>query len=237
MSIAEYVWDRILLYLLHAVCMLALFGFLYMTGYPWRYGVLILTCWFLVLGVWTAVTWAGRRKYFLQVGQVLKQVDQRYLLGELMPASGRLEDRIYRDMIRRSNQSVIERIRRIEEERRDYREFIENWVHEVKAPVTAVSLICENYKKERAMRCQDEWEAERAMDRQDENGAERAMDQHGECGVGRQEERVMECHGECGVERGDGQRAERAMERIALENERIENCVDMALYYARSDEV
>ncbi len=40
---------------------------------------------------------------------VLAQVDQRFLLGELMPYSDRLEDRLYRELIRQSNRSVIEK--------------------------------------------------------------------------------------------------------------------------------
>ena len=79
-------------------------------------------------------------------------------------------------MIRKSNKSVIERIRAIEDEKKEYREYIESWVHEIKAPITGIDLMCENHK-------------------------------------------------------------ETLTKRIALENRKIENYVDMALYYARSDEV
>ena len=93
-----------------------------------------------------------------------------------MPESFRLEDHIYQDMIRKSNKSVIERIRQIEAEQKDYREYIESWVHEIKAPITGISLMCENHRDE-------------------------------------------------------------LTRRISLENQKIENYVDMALYYARSEEV
>ena len=99
-----------------------------------------------------------------------------YLLGELLPASPYLEDRIYRELIRRSNKSVIERIRMLEDEQNDYRDYIESWVHEIKAPITSIQLVCENHKDE----------------------------------VTRQ---------------------------ISLENQRIENDVDMVLYYARMEKV
>lgn len=108
--------------------------------------------------------------------EMMEQIDQRYLLGELMPDSVHLEDQIYRELIRKSNKSVIERIRAIEDEKKEYREYIESWVHEIKAPITGIDLMCENHK-------------------------------------------------------------ETLTRRIALENRKIENYVDMALYYARSDEV
>lgn len=103
-------------------------------------------------------------------------MDQRYLLGELMPESYRLEDRLYRDMIRRSNKSVIDRIRVVEDQQKDYREYIESWVHEIKAPITSIALMCENHK-------------------------------------------------------------DNLTRQIHLENQKMENYVDMALYYARSESV
>lgn len=83
---------------------------------------------------------------------------------------------MYHSMIRKSNKSVIERIHQIEEEQKEYREYIEGWVHEIKAPITGIALNCENHRDDR----------------------------------GRY---------------------------IAAENRKIENYVDMALYYARSNEV
>lgn len=93
-----------------------------------------------------------------------------------MPWSFRLEDRLFRTLIRKSNKSVIERIHRIEQEQKEYREYIESWVHEIKAPITAIALNCENHRDER----------------------------------GRY---------------------------LLVENRKVEDYVDMALYYARSDAV
>lgn len=33
------------------------------------------------------------------------------------------------------------------DEQRDYREYMESWVHEIKAPITSISLLCENGRK------------------------------------------------------------------------------------------
>lgn len=183
--------DKLLLFLLHITCMLVLISFLLLTGYPWDSCVLILICWLLVLTAWTLYDYHDRKTYFSRVGHVLDKVDQRFLLGELMPESPRLGDRLYREMIRRSNKSVIERIRRVEDEQREYREYIESWVHEIKAPITSISLMCENRRKEQP-----------------------------------------------DSEYSGGQTSSnRTIRQIALENQKVENYVDMALYYARSDEV
>ncbi len=176
MRFSEYIKDKILICLLHLLCMILLMGFFYITGYNRNAAALILIFWWIILGIWIVTGYYRRKKYFDRAEHILENVDQRYLLGELLPASPYLEDRIYRELIRRSNKSVIERIRMLEDEQNDYRDYIESWVHEIKAPITSIQLACENHKDE----------------------------------VTRQ---------------------------IGLENQRIENDVDMVLYYARMEKV
>ncbi|MCM1024969.1 MAG: sensor histidine kinase [Roseburia sp.] len=175
MKLWDYLRDRGMLLLLHLVCMCAAAFFFRLTGYSGTNTALILAAWLLVLTAWLTVHYLGRRKFFREAGNILEKIDQRYLLGELLPDSDRLEDRLYREMIRSSNKSCIERIRRVEDEKKDYKEYIESWVHEIKAPITGIALFCDNREPD--------------------------------------------------------------YRRISLENRKIENCVDMVLYYARSEEV
>lgn len=176
MNIISFLKDKILLFLLHLSCMMALGVFLPATGYQTDACLLILVCWFLILTIWTFYEYRKRKRYFAKMEEILLQVDKRFLLGELMPDSSRLEDKIYRDMIRSSNRSVIEKIHAAEEAKKEYREYIESLVHEIKAPITSISLLCENHKSE-------------------------------------------------------------LTRTISKENGKVEKYVDMALYYARSDEV
>ena len=43
---------------------------------------------------------------------------------------------------------MLENISAVMQERRDYRDYIEQWVHEVKTPITAMKLLCENHPSE-----------------------------------------------------------------------------------------
>lgn len=187
MKLMDFLKDKGMLLLLHMVCMCVLSVFLRLTGYSASNITLILVFWLIVLIVWLSVTYLQRKKYFHKMRQILKKVDQRYLLGELLPDSFQLEDRLYREMIQKSNKSVIERIRQIEDEQMDYREYIESWVHEIKAPITSIATICDNRRHsfitEKTTNLKEDFKV------------------------------------------------------ICLENQKIENYVDMALYYARSKEV
>lgn len=215
LTFGAFLKDKLLLFLLHISCMLVLTGFLLLTGYAWDSCALILICWFLVLTAWVLWEYHERRSYFSRIGQVLDEVDQRFLLGELMPESTRMEDRLYREMIRKSNKSVIERIRRVEDEQQEYREYIESWVHEIKAPITSIALMCENRR--------DEWDGPQYPDGRSARFRD-GMDSRTEAP---DREAVVEKNNSRGG----------TIRQIELENQKVENYVDMALYYARSDEV
>ena len=147
MKLTDFLRDKEMLLLLHLVCMCLAAAFLRLTGYSRTNTILFLTLWLLLLAAWLLVTFVRRRKFFREAQRILDKVDQRYLLSELLPDSIRLEDRLYREMLHRSNKSCIERIRQIEEKQRDYKEYIESWVHEIKTPITAITLLSENIRK------------------------------------------------------------------------------------------
>ena len=146
MKLIPFLKDRFMLLIMHVICMGALSAFLSLTGYGSTGILLILIFWAVILACWLLVTYYGRKRYFDEIEKVLENIDQRYLLGELLPYSYRLEDRLYGEMLHFSNKAVIERIRELEDAQRDYREYIESWVHEIKTPVSVIDLLCENAK-------------------------------------------------------------------------------------------
>ncbi len=174
MNFTDYCKDKLMPILFQLVCLLGLMAFLYATGYP--YGGIIAVCWILLFLIWFFAGYLRRKRYFDRIEEILEQADTKFLLGELMPQSFSLEDRLYRDMIRKVGKSAIEKVRAGEDARQEYREYIESWVHEVKAPIAEICLLCEKRKDEQARR-------------------------------------------------------------ILQENAKTENYVDMALFYARSDQV
>ena len=97
---------------------LGLLSFLRLTGYSMDKCVIILVCYGVILAGWLFLQFFSRRSYFRKLEQLTDQLDRRYLLGELMPESFGLEDRKYRELIRKSNKSVIERIHQMEQNQR-----------------------------------------------------------------------------------------------------------------------
>lgn len=148
MKPGEFITDHLTLFILNIFCMFLLSAYLYATGNPPLNIAFILIAWLFILILYSAVQYYNRNRFFQKAQDVLEKLDQRYLFGELLPPSHRYEDRLYREMMQKSNKSVIERIHALEDARKEYQEYIESWVHEIKAPITSIGLFCENNKNE-----------------------------------------------------------------------------------------
>lgn len=132
--------------LLNGAALLVLSVYLLMVGTSAAAVTLIAVSWILVLGICLFIRFYSLKKYFGEVMEVLDRLDQRYLIGEVMEPGNGLEDRLYWEILRRSNKSVIEKIHSLEDSQKEYKEYIESWIHEVKTPITGAKLICENHR-------------------------------------------------------------------------------------------
>lgn len=148
MKIREFLYDRVLSLLLHLFCMLSLSAFLLLTGTSLGVVCIILIVWILGLFVRTAIAYVRQRSQLRELESIMDHLDQKYLFMECSPKPGSYAERKLFRLFRRAGNSMIEAVSNAEEKQRDYREYIENWVHEIKVPITAVELICENNKSE-----------------------------------------------------------------------------------------
>lgn len=182
MNLLDYIKDKICFLCFFAFFLLILFCFLRITGYPGDYAILFLSLAAGLTVLYGGMDYCRKKTFFDHLLLQLDQLDKPYLIGEIMEKSPCLTDKLYRQIIRVSNRSVIETIHTLEKEKQEYREYIESWIHEVKAPLTSINLICANQ-----------------LSAQEDKGP--------------------------------------FARRLLQETEAIENAVEQALYYARSDEV
>ena len=148
MRFGDYCKDKALLLLFNGAALLALSVFLALLGNQKTAIFLIGLVWILVVAGYLLADYFLRRNYFRELDQVLSELDQRYLIAEVMKPGHCLADRLYWEILRKSNKSVIEKIHQMEDSQKEYKEYVESWIHEVKTPITAAKLICENHKNE-----------------------------------------------------------------------------------------
>ena len=56
----------------------------------------------------------------------------------------RADEQVFYQIMKMAEKSMLEKIGKIRNERKEYKEYIEKWIHEAKTPITALKLLCEN---------------------------------------------------------------------------------------------
>ena len=139
---AKLYWkNRIPLFILNALCMLSLSLFLALTGNSRDTILLILLCWLLILLCTVAAACRQRKKELDTLLQTALVLDRRCLIPEVMQPPSRAEDQVYYSLLKLAEKSMLEEIGVIDRERAEYKEYIEQWIHEIKTPITAMKLL------------------------------------------------------------------------------------------------
>lgn len=79
-----------------------------------------------------------------ELESIMDGLDEKYLFAECLPPPCTAYERRIFNLLRRSCKSMTSAVSDAEASRREYREYIESWVHEIKSPITAARLICRN---------------------------------------------------------------------------------------------
>lgn len=144
MSGKLYLKNHLPVILLNLLSILALSLFLLATGNTIQMVLFILADWLLVLALYLTAGYIYQKKRLEKLLEMARQLKERYLLPEVMPAPDQAEEQVYYQLLKMAGKSMLERISEVERERGEYRAYIEQWVHEVKTPITALKLLCEN---------------------------------------------------------------------------------------------
>lgn len=144
MSGRQYLKNQLPVLLVHLLGMLALSLFLMASGNAVPTVLFILAVWLLVLASWLPLSFFSRKKHLDQLLDMAEQLEQRYLLPEIMGKPERAEEQVFYQIMKMAEKSMLEQIGEIQRERKEYKEYIEQWIHEIKTPITAIRLICEN---------------------------------------------------------------------------------------------
>lgn len=137
----HYLKDRSVALMARAFAAAACAAYLYLCRVQTDVITVLLISWAAAEAAALTAGYLRRRSYFREIFGTLERLDKKYLISELLPPSARLEDQLYREILYRSGKSVIEEVRRLEREHREYREFIESWIHEAKVPLTNIGLL------------------------------------------------------------------------------------------------
>ncbi len=144
MKLTDFLRDRLTAYLIYGVSwVLAL---IFMAAFRISFQAIIVVGLILLLAVIAAEVWGYFRKksYYDKLLHCLNELDKKYLLSEMAEDPDFLDGSILYEVMRETNKSMCEHIAEYRRETKEFREYIELWVHEIKLPVASLQLMCHN---------------------------------------------------------------------------------------------
>ena len=142
MTLREFLSDRLGRIALWLVCIGLALLFLFATGTQPGVLALLLLALLLVFVTVQAVDFFRQRARLLELENILESLDRKYLFMECVPPPKNLYERHLFDLTRRAGRAMTGAVSDAQAAQREYREYVEQWVHEIKAPITAARLIC-----------------------------------------------------------------------------------------------
>lgn len=96
----------------------------------------------------TYVDYKRWAKYFRHIDNLMKDLDKKYLLCELLEQGEYQEEKQFKEILYDMEVSMNERVSRYRRNSKEYKEYIEGWVHEIKLPIATMKMIMANNKEQ-----------------------------------------------------------------------------------------
>ncbi len=144
MSGKQYFKNQIPVIFFNLMGLSALALFLLANGISVQAILFIFFVWLIVLSVSLYVTYGVRKRHLNKLLDMTEQLEERYLIAEIMKMPDKADEQVFYQILKMAEKSMLEKIGKIQNERKEYKEYIEQWIHEVKTPITAMKLLCEN---------------------------------------------------------------------------------------------
>ena len=156
MKFSDYITDRIVSFVCFVISEGLVFGLLWLVEVPMVFSIfteIIFLLFFLFPLIWD---YHRRRGYYKRLLQLLDQLDEKTLLMEIAERPGFLDAKIVSYILKQNNKYQNDKIAEMQKQSRDYRDFLDTWVHEIKTPITSARLIIENEKNPTTLKIEDE---------------------------------------------------------------------------------
>ncbi|WP_230203629.1 sensor histidine kinase [Bacillus massiliigorillae] len=131
---------------LHGICFITLMVFLFSVGNTFDTMKVIAIVWIFIFITFFTYEYRKRKIYYEAILQAADQLDKKYLISEVIDMPPYADAVPYYLLLKKASKSMREEINHIKSQRKEYKEYIEQWVHEVKTPIASIKILEENNK-------------------------------------------------------------------------------------------
>lgn len=148
MKLGNYLRDRLWYYLIAAAALGLMLLFLAAYRVSGQLIIFITSIYLISVFFEELTGYLRKRQFYAELHQKLDELDQKYLIHEMINKPDFLEGEILYNALCDANKSMCEKVAEHKRRSDDFRDFIEMWVHEVKLPVASLQLMAHNHRDE-----------------------------------------------------------------------------------------
>ena len=144
MSLEDYLKERIKAIMLNFIALITLSTFLFSVGNTFDTIITIALTWIVVYSIFLIYEYKKRKVYYNEILRTADKLDKKYVIGEIVDIPPFMDAVPYYWLMKKAGKSMLQEINEVKTQRKEYKEYIEQWIHEVKTPIAAIKLIEEN---------------------------------------------------------------------------------------------
>ncbi|MDE6845597.1 MAG: sensor histidine kinase [Lachnospiraceae bacterium] len=148
MTFQEFISDHLGKIILQILIMTLVSVILLTTGTQSGIVILLLVILCLIRITVFVIDFIRCRSHLKELESILSGLDQKYLFAECVPQPPTIYERRLFGLMHCSYKSMIGAVSDAQSAQKEYREYVESWVHEIKSPITAAELICHGVDSE-----------------------------------------------------------------------------------------
>lgn len=148
MKIKEYFKDKFLFLIVNLIIFITISVILHL-GKVGSLIIFLVGCiWFFPITFYIILDFFKSKKYYDNIISVLDGLDRKYLLPELIDEPNFYNGEFLYEVLKETDKDMHEHVKTYKMKEKEYREYIETWVHEIKTPISSINLILENNESE-----------------------------------------------------------------------------------------
>ncbi len=159
MTLIRYIQDKLVIIILSMIfgffigLLLLLYGLdLFMIGFIW-------ICGLLLFGISLGIGYFRLQERTKHCNKIMKTLEKSYMISDVIAKPDSIQEEIYYELLKTACKSMNDEVEQSKRSQADYKSYIEEWIHEVKNPVSAIKLICFNHPAEVTKQISREMEA------------------------------------------------------------------------------
>lgn len=148
MKLSDYIKDK-LIFILITILILIFTTFLLSSLKVGEYAIFfIVIINFMGSTLFFIYDFFNKRKYYNEFLSNLDSLDKKFLISDIVDKPEFPEGKLLYDIISITDKSMNDEIAKLKLSSKEYREYVETWVHEIKTPISISKLIIENNESE-----------------------------------------------------------------------------------------